>query len=320
MKKKFISILLTCLILGGCQTESEDPGVIARVNGTPIYLTQLEYKYDLTHEGNGGFVPSVEQVRSEYGQILGDLIVQELVSQELEQRGISVSDKEMKEAEDEVRSDYPDDSFEQILIEEYIDINAWRSQLKYQLAMDKFYSDILRPEIKIDYKEAEQYYRTHLSDFYMPAGYRFVMVKGLSKDLVLKGVELFREGLKPAAISAKLRKVSVQEIWIRNGQLPAGWKPFVENLQIGEASSVITQKKEVFCLILKEKKKATLLTPLQAYPMVEKVLLERKLQEKFEAWLQKKMATSKIKISKKLMPEIEESEQAAQHAEDVKAE
>ncbi|WP_419783672.1 hypothetical protein [Maridesulfovibrio sp.] len=49
-------------------------------------------------------------------------------------------------------------------------------------------------------------------------------------------------------------------------------------------------------------------------------MLERKLQEKFEAWLQKKMATSKIKISKKLMPEIEESEQAAQHAEDVKAE
>ena len=320
MKKRFISILLACLLLSGCQTESEDPGVIARVNGTPIYLTQLEYKYDLTHEGNGGFVPSVEQVRAEYGQILGDLIVQELVSQELGQRGISVSDKELKKAEDEVRSDYPDDSFEQILIEEYIDINAWRSQLKYQLAMDKFYSDILRPEIKIDYKEAERYYRTHLSDFYMPAGYRFVMVKGLSKDLVLKGVKLFREGLSPATISAKLRKVSVQEIWIRSGQVPAGWKPFVEDLQIGEASSVITQKKEVFCLILKEKKQATLLTPLQAYPTVEKVLLEKKLQEKFEAWLQKKLAASKIKISKDLLPEVEKEEQTDKHAKDVKAE
>ncbi|NDV27991.1 SurA N-terminal domain-containing protein [Desulfovibrio sp. JC010] len=307
MKKILIAVLLGCFLLSGCQNKSEDPGIIARVNGKPIYLAQLEYKYDLTHEGNGGFVPSVEQVRAEYGQILGDLIVQELVSQELEEREIPVSDKEMKEAEDEVRSDYPDDSFEQILIEEYIDINAWRSQLKYQLAMDKFYSDILRPEIKIDYKEAEQYYRTHLSDFYMPAGFRFVMIKGLSKDLVLKGVELYREGLSPAAISAKLRKVSVQEIWIRSGQVPAGWKTFVENLEAGEATSVITQKKEFLCLILKEKKKATLLTPLQAYPMVEKVLLEKMLQEKFEAWLKNKMATSKIKISKDLLPEIENS-------------
>ncbi|ACS80047.1 SurA N-terminal domain-containing protein [Maridesulfovibrio salexigens] len=310
MKKILIGVLLACSLFG-CQNKSEEPGIIARVNGNPIYLSQLEYKYDLTHEGVGGFVPSVEQVRAEYGQILGDLIVQELVAQELEQREIPVSDKELKEAEDEVRSDYPDDSFEQILIEEYIDINAWRSQLKYQLAMDKFFQDILRPEIKIDYKEAEKYYRTHLSDFYMPAGYKFVMVKGMGKDLVLKGVDLYREGLTPAAISAKLRKVSVREIWIRNGQIPANWKPFVEDLEPGKATPVITQKKEVFCLILKEKKEATLLTPLQAYPMVEKVLLERKLKEKFESWLKEKMATSKIKISKELLPEVEEIEQSA---------
>ncbi|NDV24487.1 peptidylprolyl isomerase [Desulfovibrio sp. JC022] len=320
MKRILIGILLACFLIGGCQNKSEEPGIIARVNGKPIYLSQLDYKYDLTHEGSSGFVPSVAQVRGEYGQILGDLIVQELVSQELEQREIPVSDKEMKEAEDEVRSDYPDDSFEQILIEEYIDINSWRSQLKYQLAMDKFYRDILRPEIKIDYKEAEKYYRTHLSDFYMPAGYRFIMVKGMGKDLVLKGVELYREGLSPAAISAKLRKVSVREIWIRSGQIPAAWKTFVEDLEPGKASPVITQKKEVFCLILKEKKEATLLTPLQAYPMVEKVLLEKKLEEKFEAWLKNKMATSNIKISKNLMPELENTVPEVESPETAKAE
>ncbi|TIH12371.1 peptidyl-prolyl cis-trans isomerase [Marinifilum sp. JC120] len=320
MKRILIGVLLACFMFGGCQNKNEEPGIIARVNDKPIYLSQLDYKYDLTHEGSNGFVPSVAQVRAEYGQILGDLIVQELVSQELEQREIPVSDKEMKEAEDEVRSDYPDDSFEQILIEEYVDINAWRSQLKYQLAMDKFYRDILRPEIKIDYKEAEQYYRTHLSDFYMPAGYRFVMVKGMGKDLVLKGVELYREGLSPAAISAKLRKVSVREIWIRNGQIPAAWKTFVKDLEPGKATPVITQKKEVFCLILKEKKEATLLTPLQAYPMVEKVLLEKKLEEKFEAWLENKMATSNIKISKNLMPEVKETAPEAELVEATKAE
>lgn len=320
MKRLLIGILLACTMLSGCQNKSEEPGIIARVNGKPIYLSQLDYKYDLIHEGGGGFVPSVEQVRTEYGQILGDLIVQELVAQELEQREIPVSDKELKEAEDEVRSDYPDDSFEQILIEEYIDINSWRSQLKYQLAMDKFYRDILRPEIKIDYKEAEKYYRTHLSDFYMPAGYKFVMVKGMSKDLVLKGVELYREGLTPAAISAKLRKVSVREIWIRNGQVPATWKTFVEDLEPGKATPVISQKKEVFCLILKEKKEAALLTPLQAYPTVEKVLLEKKMEEKFEVWLKDKMASSKINISKELMPGGENNAPEVNPATTAKAE
>lgn len=305
MKKTLFVLLLSLFVVAGCQNKSEEPGIIARVNSKPIYLTQLDYKYDLMHDGSEGFVPSVNQVREEYGQILGDIIVQELVSQELEGRDIPVSDKEMKDAEDEVRSDYPDDGFEQILIEEYIDINAWRSQLKYQLAMDKFYQQILRPEIKIDYKEAEEYYRTHLSDYYMPAGFRFVMVKGLSKDLVLKGLELYREGLSPAAISGKLRKVSVREVWISNGQVPSTWKPFVKDLEMGESTSAITQGKEVLCLILKEKKAATLLTPLQAYPKVEKVLLERKLKNKFELWLKEKLKTSDIKISKELLPEVE---------------
>lgn len=308
MKKILFLLLLVLLASTGCQNKREEPGIIARVNGQPIFLTQLEYKYDLMHDGSEGFVPSVKQVRNEYGQILGDIIVQELVSQELAERGVPVSSAELKVAEDEVRSDYPDDAFEQILIEEYIDINAWRSQLKYQLAMDKFYKQILRPEIKIDYKEAEEYYRTHLSDFYMPAGYRFVMVKGLSKDLVLKGVDFYREGMTPAEISGKLKKVSVREIWITSEQIPASWKPYVEDLEQGKATPVLNQKKEVLCLILKDKKAATLLTPLQAYPTVEKLLLENKLKDKFELWLSHKLKVSKIKISRELLPELDKKQ------------
>lgn len=307
MKKIAVFLVLAVFLFGGCKSENEEPGVVARVNGKPIYLRQLEYKYDLKHDGSEGYVPSVDQVRSEYGEILGDLIIQELVLQELDARGIPVSARELQDSENEVRSDYPDDSFEQILIEEYIDINAWRSQLKYQLAMDKFYRDILRPEIKIDYKEAEEYYRTHLTDFYMPAGYNFVMVKGIGEDLVKKGVELYREGQSPAEIAAKLRMVSVRDIWIRTEQIPALWKPFVEKLETGASTSPISQDKEVICLILKEKKPATLLTPLQAYPKVEKVLLEHKLKEKFEQWLKTKLQIAKIKISKNLLPEVENS-------------
>ncbi|WP_031484121.1 SurA N-terminal domain-containing protein [Maridesulfovibrio frigidus] len=311
MKKTIIFLLLTLLLISGCKDKSEEPGIIARVNGKPIYLTQLDYKYDLMHDGSAGFVPSVNQVRSEYGQILGDIIVQELVTQELQERNVPVSDQELKEAEDEVRSDYPEGAFEQILIEEYIDLNSWRRQLRYQLAMDKFFSQILRPEIKIDYKEAEDYYRTHLSDFYISAGYQFIMIKGFSRDLVSKGVELYRKGVSPDKISSRFKQVSVREIWIRNDQLPAGWESFVKELEPGKASPIIAQEREFICLILKEKKSATLLTPLQAYSAVEKVLLEKKLDDKFELWLKKKIAASKIKISKKLLPR-EQSKEAVQ--------
>ncbi len=320
MKKTVILLLLALLLISGCKDKSEEPGIIARVNGNPIYLSQLDYKYDLMHDGSAGFVPSVNQVRSEYGQILGDIIVQELVTQELQEHNVPVSDQELKEAEDEVRSDYPEGAFEQILIEEYIDLNSWRRQLRYQLAMDKFFSQILRPEIKIDYKEAEAYYRTHLSDFYISAGYQFIMIKGFSRDLVAKGVELYREGISPDKISGSLKQVSVREIWIRNDQLPAEWESFVKELEPGKASPVIIQEREFICLILKEKKNATLLTPLQAYSAVEKVLLEKKLDDKFELWLKKKIASSKIKISKELLPKVQNKEAVQTKDKDIKTE
>lgn len=312
--------MLTLLFLLGCQNKKEEPGIVARINGKPIYLSQLNYKYDLTHDGSAGFIPSVDQVRKEYGQILGDVIVQELVSQELAERDIPVSDKELKEAEDQVRADYPGNAFEQILIEEYIDLNSWRRQLRYQLAMDKFFSQVLRPEIKIDYKEAEAYYRSHLSDFYMKAGFKFVMIIGSSRELVTKAVEQFRNGHTPAEISSNFKQVTVREIWVRNGQLPAAWEPFVQKLELGKASPVITQKNEFICLILKEKKEATLLTPLQAYPTVEKVLLEHKLNDKFEVWLKNKIKKSDIKISKELLPQKTTDEQTSTEDENTKTE
>ncbi len=320
MKKVTMILMLTLVFILGCQNKKDEPGIIARVNGKPIYLSQLNYKYDLTHDGSAGFVPSVGQVRSEYGQILGDIIVQELVSQELAERDIPITDKELKEAEDQVRSDYPGNAFEQILIEEYIDLNSWRRQLRYQLAMDKFFSQVLRPEIKIDYKEAEEYYRTHLSDFYIQAGCKFEMIKGSSRDLVTKAVEQFGKGLAPAEISSNFKEVTVREIWVRNGQLPAAWEPVVQKLQIGKSSPVITQEKEFICLILKEKKDATLLTPLQAYPTIEKVLLEQKLDDKFELWLKDKIAKSDIKISKELLPHKEVEEPVSAEETNLKVE
>lgn len=301
MKKALIGLLFAGVLLAGCKGKSEEPGVVARVNGDPVYLAQLEYKYDLRHEGNEEFVPSVEQVREEYSQILGDLIVQELVLQDLEQRGIPVTDNELKEAENEVRLDYPEGAFEQILIEEYININEWREQLRNQLGMDKFFKQVLRPEIKIDYKEAEEYYRNHLSDFYMPAGSKVVVVTGPSRDRVARAVELLQEGEEAVSVSSKLKHVRVREAWIRKGQYPSEWKSALQGLAAGEASPVMAKDRRVVCLILKEKKEATLLTPSQAYPAVEKVLLEKKLNSAFEDWLENKLNASEIKISEHLL-------------------
>lgn len=313
MKKQLICVLFICLCLLGCKGESDEPGVVARVNGEAVYLVQLEYQYDLNHEGNDDFIPSVEQVKDEYSQILNDLIVQTLVLQELRERGISVTDDAVKAAEDVVRKDYPDGAFEQILIEEYINIDEWREQLRNQLGMDKFYKQVLRPEIKINYKEAEDYYRKHLSEFYVPAGSKVIVVSGPSRGLVGKAVDLLLSGEEQNSAELKLKQVRIRETWIRDGQSPSEWENELHDLKIGEASEIMVKDRNVICLILKEKKDATLLTPSQAYPSVENVLLEKKMDAAFESWLTEKLKSSNIKISAQLLEESSYNSNVKKH-------
>ncbi len=158
------------------------------------YLSQLEFQHDqFQADTAGAYVPSVEKLKGEYGDILTDLIVQELVLQELVRQELPVTDHELLKAEEVVRADYPEGAFDQMLVEEYIDLKSWRKQLKNHLAMKKFFQQVLRPQIKIDYKEAQQYYRDHISDFYLPESLRILVVRGPSRGLVGKAVEKFME-------------------------------------------------------------------------------------------------------------------------------
>jgi hypothetical protein len=303
-------------VCAGCQGDVEDLGIVARVNGRPIYLSQLEFRHDLMHmEGGGSFVPSVANLRKDYGAILGELIVQELVAQELEARGRGVTDQEISEAEAVVRQDYPDDTFEQMLVEEYIDLGAWRQQLRYHLAIEKFQQQVLRPQIKIDYTEADAYYKKHVSDFYLPERLRLLIVRAPTRELVERAVELYRAERDEKRLSATLKQVATREVTLLEERLSASWKSALRGLSAGQASQVLAEGSGFEALVLLEKRTAEVLKPAQAYPLIEEALLQQKLQSAFDEWLTKALQGASIQISEHLLPR-KEAEEPAEQVED----
>jgi len=301
MLRNLLIIFLTCLI--GCTSAPDDMGIVARVNGQPIYLSQLEFQHDqFQADTAGAYVPSVDKLRKEYGAILADLIVQELVVQELAKRDLEVTDHEMLKAEEAVRADYPDDAFEQMLVEEYIDLKSWRMQLKYHLAMKKFYHQVLRPQIKIDYKEAEKYYREHISDFYLPENLRILVVRGPSRELVEKAVAKYKLDQNQMNLATAFGEVETREVVVREGRLSAAWRNAVQGLEVGQSSGILTDRFGFEALVLLEKSTAKVLEPAQAYPLVEEALLESKLRDAFDEWLDKTLATAAVSVSEHLLP------------------
>lgn len=289
----------------GCGTDEGDVNVIARVNGRPITLAQLEAKYDLFQlDSMHEFTPSVVRLRTDYGMVLGDLIVLELVKQDLEDRGLVVTDEEVAAAEQEVRRDYPPETFEQTLVEEYIDIGMWRVQLRARLSLERFFQEVLRAKIKLDFEEAKKYYQDHVADFYLPPRIDFIAFHGPDRAMLQDAVTAFQKTKNIEGMPKLFPQVQANSMKMREDRLPPAWLLALKELAVGQASAVFADKSGFQVFMLMERLPGKYLEPSQAYPAIEKILVEKKMNVLFEAWLQKRLAKSKVEVSVHLLEEF----------------
>ncbi len=308
---KFIILLLLSIavIVAGCSQEASEVGVVARVNGYPIHLTDVEAKYDLSHLGwSGSVAPSLGKLKSEYRTILAELIAQELIFQVLEEKGIPVTEEEMLQAEARVRADYPKGMFEQVMVEEYIDLDIWRRQLKAHLSYEKLLDKILRPRISVEVSEAEAYYQQHGHEFNVPARVHFLLVMGADKSQMEEAVSLFNRGVDGESLSRELDGVEVQEVKLPLDRLTEKWSKALESVESGGATRALSAQKGYEVLILLDRQPARRLSLQEAYPMIEKTLLEGKLLEAYAAWLEEEIDSADIFISTHLLAGDDEAE------------
>lgn len=299
-------LLALSAVLLGCSRRSEDEiGVVARVNGQPIHLELLEFQYDLLHfNALSGSLPSVGALREAYGEILGQLIAQELVAQELAKRGQEVTDEELAQAEAKVRADYPDDTFGQMLAEEFIDLKMWRTMLRYSCGMEKFQRLVLRPGIHLDHREVEAYYREHLQSFRLPERVRVLVVRAAERSVVEKALAQFRQQRNPEALAAAFPGVQAREVVVARELLTPAWADALHGNDAGARGgqgAILSGRAGYEGLLLLERLGAETLDIAQAYPQVEAALLEERLQQAFDAWLGKAVDASVIKVSERLL-------------------
>jgi len=299
----FALLGLLVALLGCTRSSNDDIGVVARVNGKPISLDLLEFQYDILHfNALSGELPSVSGLREAYGEILGQLIAQELVAQELAKRGQEVSDEELEQAEAKVRADYPEEVFGQMLVEEFLDLKMWRKQLRYVCGIEKFQRLVLRPSIHLDYLEVEAYYRKHLAAFQLPERVRVLVVRAPERSMVEKMLGQYRQQKNAATLAEAFPGAQVREVVVSRDLLTPAWADALHGTEAGAGQGAILAGRAGFeGLILLERLGSETLNIEQAYPQVEAALLEERLQQTFDAWLGKALDASVVRVSGRLL-------------------
>ncbi|WP_197498754.1 peptidylprolyl isomerase [Halodesulfovibrio spirochaetisodalis] len=306
--RRIILLLVLVMVVAGCTQHPEEKGVVARVNGTPIYLKELEARYDLNNIGwVSGVVPSVESMSAEYGNVLSELIIYKLVGAALQEEGLSVSAEDLEKEEAAIRADYPDDLFERTLTEEYIDIAVWRLFLKRHLEMRLFFNDVLRPKVSLTYQEAERYYKENLSEFYIPERIHVLLVRGTDRKAVLRASSLFEKADDWKTVAETLpSEITVREMKLKKDRLPHQWASALQRLRPKHSSNISTTAYGYEQLVLLAAIPEKILGPSQAYSVIERILIEQKLNGAFITWLEEQIASAKIEVTPLLSEKIYE--------------
>ncbi len=298
----FFPVLL--LMLLSCASDSSRESVVARVNGEPIYLEDVKAGHDAQYfRWQQNFPQSLQEIESSYAEILLNLVVHALVSQEMQARGMNIDENEVARKEQKVRMDYPEDEFEKMLIEEYIDLNFWRKQVRQKLIRDKFTREFLAPEVRVDVDEIEQYYWKNIEEFYVPDRIVFAYLSSIEEKNLEEALIFLEKNQDLAKVTDKNFKVCISSYEMRADQLPYSLAGDLKLLQPGELSRVKNDKatNSFYSLYLLERKEGKLLKPHRVYEIIEDRLREEKVEKAFDLWLEETVAASRIEINHNLL-------------------
>lgn len=301
--KKIIAVFVCLFLLAACFERPVNPGEIAFVNGTPITLKQLQAAHDAVVLAGDSPSREVAALQKEYGELLSELIVQELVLQELARLRLSISEEELAAEEALIRADFPDNEFERMMLEESIDIENWRNMLYRSLSMRKFWTKVLRQQVTLTAQEVEEYYLKHQERFQVPEVVHFIQISGLVGEQIIAATEQFKQLPDASTIQGRFSNLTVREIRMHVDRLAPEQLAGLTGLDVLQASPMLELNGEFFTMILLRRDKPRTMTRTETYALIDGILLEEKTQQEFDKWVAGRLAKSSIKVSAHLIPE-----------------
>ena len=98
-------------------------------------------------------------------RLLNEMAEEVTIDQRANELGIVLDDPELEAAIQAIKKDYPDDEFEQMLLESAIPYSLWKDRLRVRLLMEKVVDQELVQPVNITAQDIEAYYKAHEKDF-----------------------------------------------------------------------------------------------------------------------------------------------------------
>ncbi len=161
-----LMIVMILPALDGCSRKKVEEEYLLRVRG--LSMTPSEFNQAVKAVSEEAF-PGEQNVAPE---VLNDLRMRVLtqITEEMmigayaADLGIQVSDEELDKAVADIKADYPDNTFEETLLENAISFQFWRNQLATRLLVEKVIAKELILPVQITSEDIAEYIKANYPD------------------------------------------------------------------------------------------------------------------------------------------------------------
>jgi hypothetical protein len=132
---------------------------LVRVGNLVLTRSEFDAAIDLAAAAYPADATNTTEQMTELRLRLLEQMIEELVMEaEAEKLGIEVSDQELEAAVQKIKKDYPDNTFEETLIENAISFKTWKARLRKRLLKDKIVSLRLADQVTVTPADIERFY------------------------------------------------------------------------------------------------------------------------------------------------------------------
>jgi hypothetical protein len=105
-----------------------------------------------------------EAIRNARLRLVKQMTEETILLERAKEIGITVTESEVEKAMADIKKDYPDNEFQNSLIENAVPYLTWKESLKRRLIMEKVIAKDLGDQIQITPDEISTYYKAHMND------------------------------------------------------------------------------------------------------------------------------------------------------------
>jgi hypothetical protein len=152
-------LLGVSLLTVGCQREDRlESSVLMRIGDRTITVDEYQRDFNLYRSATGAG-PGEDAAGDRETQIrfVRQLVDQLVLLEHARTIGIDVTDQELATALEAIQRDYPDDVFEQLLLENAVTLEEWKASLRNRLIIERVIRQELEEDIRIREEDMAQF-------------------------------------------------------------------------------------------------------------------------------------------------------------------